>query len=409
MKKALVLSLVFVLGLGVASLGQTLSGLWNTTVTIVPTPISLTLVSQLKVTYAVSGWSFTSDSLISNAGWTLQTFDASGALGAFTIGSKLIFDPQFPAMIEWVVNGGVSLAGVTFDGTFVSVPGDTAFIIGASGSAGLVDVSVDLKLGTAWYDEDGIGAWYGANYNYLQAWYAAAQNGDGCGFDFNGVVIDVSFPFCCAEVNAELAFTCLGFDYAEFGVTDIAIPNLPWLSLDATVHFEVGAKTLILTPVFDFGAVTCFNLYISQYGNYDNDPYSDTYGQYVISPGHPLLLQDFAVNGISLVCDIGGVQFTGISFWGVVADNFQKPGLLFGTSYWEAYRIKTTDDGCCGPFSFDVTVYFSDAGTKLFDLAEMRANMSIQVATQFTFSTGIRYSTQLSTFTRWTIGLKVVW
>ena len=104
-------------------------------------------------------------------------------------------------------------------------------------------------------------------------------NLDGCGFDFSEVVIGISFPFCCAEVDAEIMFTCVGFEYAEFGVTDIAIPNLPWLSLDATVHFEMGEKSMIVTPNFDFGAIACFNLYIGQYGNYDNDPYSDTYGQ----------------------------------------------------------------------------------------------------------------------------------
>ena len=103
------------------------------------------------------------------------------------------------------------------------------------------------------------------------------------------------------------------------------------------------------------------------------------------------------------------MEFQGISFWGDVEDNYQKPGLLYGLAYWEAYRIKTTDDGCCGPFSFDVTVYFLEDGTKLFDLAEIRANMSIQVATQFTFSMGIRYSTETSTFTRWSLGFKVVW
>ena len=99
MKKALVLSLALVLCLGVASFGQTLSGLWNTTITITPTPLAITsFVSNLKVTYAVSGWSFTSDSLISTTGWTLQSFNASGALGAFTFGSSLIFDPQ---LVRW--------------------------------------------------------------------------------------------------------------------------------------------------------------------------------------------------------------------------------------------------------------------------------------------------------------------
>jgi hypothetical protein len=40
MKKALVLSLAFVLGLGVASFAQTLSGSWETTIGITPSPVA---------------------------------------------------------------------------------------------------------------------------------------------------------------------------------------------------------------------------------------------------------------------------------------------------------------------------------------------------------------------------------
>ena len=60
MKKALVLSLALVFGLGVASFAQTLSGSWETNIGIIPSPVALTIDSELIVTYAVSGWSFTS-------------------------------------------------------------------------------------------------------------------------------------------------------------------------------------------------------------------------------------------------------------------------------------------------------------------------------------------------------------
>jgi hypothetical protein len=110
------------------------------------------------------------------------------------------------------------------------------------------------------------------------------------------------------------------------------------------------------------------------------------------------------------------VQFTGISWWGVKetsglpgTDPYDlKPGLLNGTPYWEAYQIATTDDGCCGPFSFDVTVYFLDAGM-LFDVAEFDANMSIQIATQFTFSMGINIGVAAPAFTSWELGFLVEW
>jgi hypothetical protein len=360
MKKALVLSLALVLGLGVASFAQTLSGSWDTTIGIVPSPVSITLDSELIVTYAVSGWSFTSDTVLDETGWVAQSFTAGGALGAFTIGSELVFDTNPVGFTSWEVTGGLSLAGVTFDATFTLHPGNTHLEIIGAGSAGNVDVSIELTLG------DGVG----------------------CNFDFAGIVIEVAFPFCCANVVSTVEFDCDGFVEATFGVDGIALPNLPWITLDALITFTMDEKTLVLTPTVDFGAVACFDIYIDQ-----------------ATEGN-LIIGDITISGIGLSCEIGGVEFTGISYWG----EGTKPGLLKGTPYWEAYQIATTDDGCCGPFAFDITIYFLEGGLQLFDVAELIANMSIQIATQFTFSMGIDIDlTADPAFTEWTLGFLVEW
>jgi hypothetical protein len=365
MKKALVLSLAVVLGLGVASFAQTLSGSWDTTIGINPgspptTPVSLTIDSELIVTYAVSGWTFTSDTVLDETGWKAQSFEVGGALGAFTIGSTLVFDPATVLFKSWAVTGGLSLAGVSFDGTFTLHPGHTLLEIVGAGSAGTVDVEVDVTLG----------------------------DGEGCNFDFGGIDIIVGFPFCCADIVSTISFDCLGFNYVDFVVEGIAIPTLPWVTLDALLTFTVAEKTLVLTPNFDFGAVACFDLYVTQ-----------------LAAGN-LTISDITISGIGLSCEIGGVSFTGISFWGTGS----KPGLLHDTPYWEAYQIATTDDGCCGPFNFDVTVYFLQGGAQLFDVSKIVANMEIQIATQFTFSTGIAIDlASTPAFTNWTIGFLVEW
>jgi len=97
-----------------------------------------------------------------------------------------------------------------------------------------------------------------------------------------------------------------------------------------------------------------------------------------------------------------------------------SPGILYGyEEYWEAYQIATTDDGCCGPFSFDVTVFFdeddADAGDdaagadELFDVAYVVANMEIQVATQFTFSLGLETDLEAGEVNNLTFGFLVEW
>ena len=358
MKKALVLSLAVVLGLGFASFAQTLSGSWDTTISIVPSPVSLGLDSELIVTYAVSGWSFTSDTVIDETGWLEQEFAASGSLGAFTIGSTLVFDPANVEFDSWKVASGLSLAGVTFDATFTLTPGVTKLEIVGSGSAGNVDVSVDLILGS----------------------------GAGCDFDFNSLIIDIGFPFCCAEVASEIAFNCqTGFEYITFDVYNIALPGMTWVTLDFGLKFTVDEKSYTVTPNFDFGATACFQVYLS-------DPAGD------------LLFGDITVEGIGLSCEIGGVEFYGLSYWG----EGDKPEIL--GDYWEMYQISTTDDGCCGPFAFDIAVFFLEDGAQLFDVSYLTANMSIQIATQFTFSMGIAIDLEVDpSFTEWSLGFLVEW
>lgn len=368
MKRALVLSLAVLFGLGVAAFAQTLSGEWDTTVSIQPTPVEISLTSTLEVTYALSGWSFTSYSELDETGWLDQTFDVSGALGAFTLGSFLDLDPA-GLFDEWIVTAGVSIAGVTFGldwdlaapGYNSDIPaGGLAVTLSGSGTAGLVTIGVDVYFGDV---------------------TTAA-----CDLDWTGVDITVDFPFCCADVESTISFTCDGFVEACFDVDGIAIPNLPWITIGAELCFELQTKTLTLTPTFNFGEIACFSLYIDQ----------DYTGN--------LLFGDIHIDGIGLDCTIGGVEFIGVSYWGDVADKY-KPSILAYQPYWEAYQIKTTDDGCCGPFSFDVTVYFDHAGF-LFDVAEFDANMEIQIATQFSFSMGIDIEVD-SGFTLWSLGFTV--
>ena len=87
-----------------------------------------------------------------------------------------------------------------------------------------------------------------------------------------------------------------------------------------------------------------------------------------------------------------------------------KPGILKGTPYWEAYRIATTDDGCCGPFNFDITIYFLDGGLQLFDVSKIVSNFDIQISTQFTFGMGLVLDLEaVPTFAEWTLMFLVEW
>jgi len=379
MKKALVLGLIFAVGLGFSAFAQTLSGHWDTDITIDLTsgstwPDAITITSEIVINYTVGDWTFSSETDITNGAWTNQDFDFVGVLGAFTISGDIEFDPSTIAFVSLEANATVSIAGVTFGAYFDLVPNGTDLTLTGSGTAGDVGIAVEVVLG----DEVD------------------------CDFDFNSVEIDVDFPFCCADISAELVFTCAGFDYVEFCFDALTIENLPWLTLAGCVKFQTDSKVFTFEPEIDLGVIGCdFDLFyrlVTDGGtNYD-----------------PLLIDGIQFDGIQIACEIGGVAFTGITYWG--PDDHGpwyapgSPGILYGyEEYWEAYQIATTDDGCCGPFSFDVTVFFAEDGTALFDVAYVVANMEIQVATQFTFSLGLETDLEAGEVNNLTFGFLVEW
>ncbi len=400
MKKALVLSLIIAVGLGFAGFAQTLSGSWDTDITLDLTgpgwPDAVTVASELIITYTIGDWSFSSETDILDGAWTNQDFDFAGVLGAFTISGDIEFNPATVAFVSLEVNATVSIAGVSFGAYFDLVPNGTDLILTASGVAGAVTIGVELKLG----DEVG------------------------CDFDFNYVKVMVDFPFCCATVDSEIYFGCAGFSYVEFCVYDITIENLPWLTLGACITFQTDSKTVQFYPEIDLGVIGCdFDLFY----RLATDPQID--GDDVFWGTSPLtgswLLDGIYFDGIQIACEIGGVAFTGISYWGpgiygygYAGYGYYYPGILYGygplstvegTPFFEAYQIATTDDGCCGPFSFDVTVFFDSGSGELFDVAYLVANMDVQIATQFTFSLGIETDVQMGNVNNISFGLLVEW
>ena len=367
MKKALVFSLILAVGLGFAAFGQTLSGSWETEIVLDLTPGAVwpddvLIISEILIDYTIGDWTFSSETDIVNGVWDNQDFDFAGVLGAFTISGDLEFFPALAMFMELNVLTEVSIAGVTFGAEMWLWRDDFDLELTGSGVAG--DVSIDVELYLGW--------------------------SIGCQLDFSWLIVNVGFPFCCADISAEIMLTCGGFEYVEFCFDGLTIENLPWLTLGACVTFWENEKWFVFLPEIDLGVIGCdFDLYyrlITDGGsNYD-----------------PLLIEGIQFDGIQIACEIGGVSFTGITYWG--PDDHGpwwapgSPGILYGyEEYWEAYQIATTDDGCCGPFSFDVTVFFDELGTELFDVAYFVANLEIQIATQFTFGMSLETDVQNAT------------
>lgn len=369
------LGLIGMVWLTFAGMAATLSGSWDTDVTIDPQQTNfndaLSAVSVLTVSYSVDGWTFTSITELDDSGWIDQDFVVVGVLGAFSMTSSLGFDPVIPAFDTWNAIASVTIAGVSFAADFTLEDNDVTLVLNGSGIADDVILGVELTFG--------------------------GDDNDICDLNWVDLELSLGFPFGCTLLEAAIAFDCDGFENIVFVAEGIAIPGVPFMTLDATLEFTLQTKSLTLSPRFDFGATACVDLYIDL---------GSTGG---VGPGNVLTLDSVTIEGIGITCDIGLATFTALSFWGVVADLEDKPGLLSDTPYWEVYAVSSNDVACCGPFGFDLAVYFLDAGAMLFDVALIEADMTLQVASQFTFNMGMEIDVEAGAFTEWVIGLLVSW
>jgi len=370
-KKLLVLGGVLLLLAGGAS-AQSLSGQWSAEMEFDFTQATfsdaLTFYNTLIAQYAVGGWTFGSLSTFADTGWSAQLLTAAGVLGAYSFDTSLSLGTE-GTFQSWVTTVGTSMGGMTFGITTTLNANGLGVQLSLSGSTDLVEFDGGVSFGD--------------------------PSTSDCDLYWQGISIDLEFPFCCADLTLEIDFDCDGFDSLEISVVNLTISSIPWLSLDASLKFQLESKTLVLAPDFDFGEVSCdFDLYM--------DVTSVLGGE---GPNEPLWIsQSIQIDGIKLACSVDGIQFLGVSYWG----SGSKPSILAGTDYWEGYQISTVDDGCCGAFAFDVAVFFDEESTALLDIAAFEATVELDVSEQFTFSSEFNVDVLTSTST-WSVGFSIVW
>jgi hypothetical protein len=180
-------------------------------------------------------------------------------------------------------------------------------------------------------------------------------------------------------VGSTVDFNPVGALFEKWTVTT----SLNLLASDLSFKFTTAAKTYTLTTNFDFGVEGCVDLILSE---------------------PTAIFGDITIDGVSMEATIGGVDFYGISYWGLG----DKPGILEGTDYWEAYQITSSDDGCCGLFTFGLTVFFLQNGTQLFDIAEIDTFFDIEISEQFTLGMTLNVDLEALEYT-WCLHFLVEW
>jgi len=410
MKKALVLSLAVVLGLGVASFAQTFDGSWSTDVVFGLNPLDVaSLTSILDTNYSISGWTFGFNTFISDAGLFDLNLDIGGAMGAFTFASFVDFDPTVPSFTDWENVVRVSIAGVDLFGAFAlqqfaDLTYGSGFAIGGHAVAGSVEVyaQADFNL-TGGFDyyvyDEGFYGW-----DYLTGWatfydcsgpFAPFTNGNwgsgawfvqtnSCVATWSGVSFWVFAPLACLDVTVNTSFNCSGWGGVTFYLNNIDL-GAGWFQLDDfNITFTPTTKSISTDFTLTFGKAVCVTPYFDlvQPNNYQ-----------VTGVTLRALLLKFAYNGVTL-----------------------KAGELFETSYYAGFTkagalsryagciVPTADefvgifyssDACCGGALDASFLTFFDAGSQLtgiFDYILMVANVEIGIGSNFSVRTGMEVS-----------------
>lgn len=391
MKRALVLTLALVLGLGIAAFAGPLSGEWSSTLTAdisTGTIASIGLSSSLTVDYTVGGWTFSSLTGFTEAGWDTQEFTASGTLGAFTVSSDLIFNPQTPAFTTWYNTGSVSIAGVTLTGQFrlngdnpfdangypVGAADGSGWAFGATGQAGALTVGA-----TAYFN------------SYVDSTYGtfSVQTSAYC-FCFTSIDFTASFPFACIdEVDIDLSFNATnGFGGVDFSVSGITVPSISWLTFDADLSFDTTSKTLTITPTLNLGSSDCITLYADLLVN------GEVPSSGIDVTTNPLDITGLEFEGLSLSHTWNGVTFTDYTAFG--GYSVYDLNSSYSSDYWELFQITTSGDSCCGgAIDFTINTYFDSGnnGTSLFGWGETDASLDFGIGSNFTISTGLNIGT----------------
>ncbi|MCK5827638.1 hypothetical protein KAH43_03850 [Candidatus Bipolaricaulota bacterium] len=349
----------------------------------------------LELAYTVGGFAFSTDSLFVLPGsWVWQGFTAVGQLGGFSAHASALLGGDIAKSLYAETIMTFSMAGIdfAFHAAQLSehVHGGAAdgAAIRAAGSVGAFGIVSVTEFGAQIEDDDFGGITIVHAATGRERHYATDPRVVGEGFTGQKFTIN-HFNFCCAEEITFTAYiTCAGFDYASFGVEDLLIGNLPWLTLDAELKFELEAKSLLVTPKLVLGDIACFELYAAL----DN-------------AANVLSIEGINLQGISLECQIGPVTVRDVSLFApcdlaltterhgsqvLPIVDILAQGMDYYPDYFEMFSIAYAGPACCeGEYNFLVNVYFDEDSTSLFDWAMTHVETMLPYGESLAFTFGM--------------------
>jgi hypothetical protein len=389
-----------------------LGGSWDTETRIDGTPSLESLQSVLDLDYSWSTLTVTSESELQLFGFLWQGLGVRGTLGAFNVQGDLLFGPSTGDYLYLQMMASFELASAEVAAYFAQLsdavvggPAD-GFAIRLSGAIGNLDITSITALGARVRDDEygGITIVHAASGLYR----TYDTNPLVPGQSFTGQKLTLSgLTFGCAnDIKASLYFTCDGFDSLTLTAEGIKT-NLPWLSLDAELTFQIQTKSLVLVPRLTLGQVACLNVY----------------ADLVTSGADQALVQGISIYGLELSCKIGSITFRDLSVldpsryaittpaYGTVIESIAEAidaGHEYYPDYWEMLSLDIPIGGCCGGTSaVTLYTYFSQGSSSLLDWAMTSAEARIAFSDKLELRGGMEVSASGTKFLNF--GIRYTW
>jgi hypothetical protein len=360
MKRALVLSLVVVLGLGVGAFAQ-LTGAWESTLSFNLGATSFDkyivgLTSTFEIDYTLAGWTFGSVSGFDLTGFASQAFSVEGALGAFTFESSAAFAPMAVSLYNyphfagnlqsasvvcgpwWVgtpdpttslpkfltldATASVSIAGVTAS-AYVYMDQSNMVVTKHNYAFNMLGAQTDSVIMPGYSNGTGakitiagsIGGMDVTSYTYFNLWeddvlstycpqigklgtFSIAAPGCGVAFTEEYVMFE-GMTFGCVEFSAALQIYCDGFSSLKVIANGIDIGG--WATFNVGIIFGTASKDVDLCLTLNSLTFTCVTVEVGLgLGN----------GTITGSDNATLSVSDISIHGFGFTTEVGAVTFT---------------------------------------------------------------------------------------------------
>ncbi|TFH08684.1 MAG: hypothetical protein E4H08_07350 [Candidatus Atribacteria bacterium] len=350
-----------------------LTGNWNTEITCNTQTGAITAFrTQFTEVYRVGNLTLKSIAAIqmmTNAGVKEMVFDSLRFQGDYSIlgidhTSTLSFDPDAGGadlFDYWLTSTRFDLAGVDFTHTLylLNTQTDSYQALSAQVNLGPMTVSNNLR-----FDLD-----------------------LSCGFFFSSNDARVTWQWCDVNLQADIGFTCDGFEALTLTASNIPIPGVAGILGDITfssaVTFEMEEKSLAMSIDWRPSPLACIELLAEL----------DLSGP----AGGPIsgetVVQGISIYGLRIECDIPSA-YGDVSFVSATSLDAAYNSIVTGqTDYFEVLRLAGPLQVCCGyPGSWSIATYFHEGSTMALDwgMTLVRADMAISDHFNFSLETVFR-------------------